>query len=380
MSTPLQSDTARAPTFLFAGGGSGGHLYPGIAVAESLQKLCADVQIRFVASARQIDRDILATTPFECVVQPVRPIPSRPWLLPQFLLSWYRSMTLANQLLQRYQPNAVLGMGGFAAGPLVRAAAKMGIPTALLNPDSVPGKANRYLAKIVDRIFLQWPTDQLPAEKCVVSGCPVRQSIVSADSGIVFDLYRLDKSKMTLLVTGASQGSASINRTIVACLSTISEFADRWQVLHLAGTSSDQEVRGAYQQANPRISWTVLGYENRMGELLAAADLVISRAGASSVAEFMATGKVCILFPYPYHRDNHQSVNASHCAAAGSAIVLEDLLDQAGNAAQLRPALKKLMGDGQTYERMAAAARRICNLHSANTVAQYLLSASALQR
>ena len=303
-------------------------------------------------------------------------MPSRPWQIPQFLLSWYRSTSLANQLLRQYQPDGVLGMGGFAAGPLVRAAAKAGIRTALLNPDSVPGKANRYLAKIVDKIFLQWPTNQLPADKCVVSGCPVRESVVCAEGTTVFDQYGLDKNKMTVLVTGASQGSASINRTIIACLSMMSEFADRWQVLHLAGANSEHEVRTAYQQANPQINWKVLGYEDRMGELLAAADLVISRAGASSVAEFMAAGKVCILYPYPHHRDRHQLINANHVAAAGSAIVLEDLLDQSENAAQLCPILRTLIGDGQTYEKMAAAALRIRSHDAANIVAKYLLNAS----
>ncbi|GAF72090.1 unnamed protein product, partial [marine sediment metagenome] len=129
--------------YIFAGGGTGGHLYPGLAVAEALRAKRPDAQVVFACSNRAIDRRILEATPYPYIPQPVRPLPARPWGWPAFLAAWVRSCALARRLMGDLCPAAVLGLGGFAAAPMICRASRVGVPTALLNPDAVPGKANR---------------------------------------------------------------------------------------------------------------------------------------------------------------------------------------------------------------------------------------------
>jgi UDP-N-acetylglucosamine--N-acetylmuramyl-(pentapeptide) pyrophosphoryl-undecaprenol N-acetylglucosamine transferase len=266
----------------------------------------------------------------------------------------------------------VLGLGGYAAGPAVVAARSLGIRTAILNPDAIPGRANRYLAKCADVVVLQWEQSQRhfpPNTDCRAFGCPIRKEFVTAERAEGCRQFELDPNRPTLLVTGASQGARTINRAMCHVWPEfVAQHAD-WQLLHLSGPRDEQESRAAYAAAD--VPAHVLPFTHEMHLALAAADIVVSRAGASTLAELTVLGKPSILLPYPYHRDRHQHANAQVLVDAGAAIVLEDQLDPAANAGPLLEALSRL-ADAGVREPMARAARGLARPNAAHDVAKWL--------
>ncbi len=361
------------PIYIFAGGGTGGHLYPGLAVGEALQRAEPDARIVFACSDRPIDRRILDPTPHGVVVQPVRPLPRRPAKVGGFLLAWGASWLQARQMVRDLRPAAVLGLGGFAAGPVVRRAAGEGVPVALINSDAVPGRANRYLADRCDVIFTQFPAAEMHFRakhrgkvRCV--GCPVRQAIARGDRDEAMRRFDLDPSRRTLLVLGGSQGARSVNEALAALSGDIEALADRWQVLHVTGP--DQVDAAGASDSIRR-----LAYCERMDLAYATADVALCRAGASTMAELAATGTPAVLMPYPYHADDQQRLNAAGFSETGAGVIVTDAVDPAVNADALRSELIALMSDPERLERMTAAAKAIGGHAAAEEIAAWLVRA-----
>jgi UDP-N-acetylglucosamine--N-acetylmuramyl-(pentapeptide) pyrophosphoryl-undecaprenol N-acetylglucosamine transferase len=259
----------------------------------------------------------------------------------------------------------------------MREAARAGIPTALLNPDALPGRANRFLARSVDLIFAQWAetAEHLPrSAEVVVAGCPVRPEFNSAVRAKGIERFGLDPDRKTLLVTGASQGARTINEAVLANVELLDSHTD-WQVLHLTGERDYEEVRDVYGRRSLRAA--VLVFTEHMAEALAAADLVIARAGASFLAEITAMGRAAILMPYPFHRDKHQFANARCLVRASAARIVHDHADAAINGPALREVLSQLLSDDAAREAMAAAARRMGRGNAAGEIADRILALSA---
>jgi UDP-N-acetylglucosamine--N-acetylmuramyl-(pentapeptide) pyrophosphoryl-undecaprenol N-acetylglucosamine transferase len=253
----------------------------------------------------------------------------------------------------------------------------MGIPTAILNPDAIPGKANRYLSTRADAIFVQWPVTRRHfqnSESVQVVGCPVRPAFSQASREAGLERYGLDQRKRTLLITGASQGARSINEAIIAVFDRLGGEAglDGWQFLHLTGTQDCDRVANAYQVRS--LPAKVLPYTEHMADALAAADLVVSRAGASTLAELTAVGVGSVLMPYPHHRDKHQLANAGVLADAGAAVVVEDRVQVEQNAKVLAGVLDQLMGDGAVLSEMAERAAALGTCQAAATIADQVLA------
>lgn len=370
-----------SPLIVLAGGGSGGHLYPGLAVAQALAQTQPQGRVLFLCTERQIDRDILDGTGWSYQSQPVKPLPSRPWQVWSFWQSWRASIRQAQQLFEKDRPAAVLGLGGFASGPAMKVAAGMGIPTGMLNPDAVPGKANRYLARFSDQIFVQWEEScrffGKYSEKCVVLGCPIRSSITTANRSESFSQLELDLAKKTLAIMGGSQGGYNVNMAITECLASNSDLqallttSGSWQILHLTGKTDEQQVRQKYQQAG--IAARVMAFTPRMDMVLATADLVIGRAGASTLAELTATGKPSILLPYPYHRDQHQWRNAEVLAHVGAARIVRDYCNPIKTALDLAETLRPLLSNEGQLREMALAAGNLGKVAAAQEIAQKLI-------
>jgi len=359
--------------YVLAGGGTGGHLFPGLAVADGLRQIQPQANVTFLTTTRPLDRELLSRTPFEQVEQSVRPSTLHPLRLPAFWWHWRKSVNAARALLKERRPRAVLGLGGYAAGPPVVAARSLGIRTAILNPDAIPGRANRYLAKRANLVVLQWEQSQRhfpPDTECRALGCPIRREFVTAERAEGCRRFELDPDRPTLLVTGASQGARTVNRAMCRVWPEfVAKHAD-WQLLHLSGPHDEEEVRAAYAAAD--VPAKVLPFTHDMPLALAAADLVISRAGASTLAELTALAKPSILLPYPYHRDRHQHANAQVLVDAGAAVVLEDRLDPAVNAGPLLEALSRL-ADAGVREPMAQAAHELARPNAARDVAAWLV-------
>jgi UDP-N-acetylglucosamine--N-acetylmuramyl-(pentapeptide) pyrophosphoryl-undecaprenol N-acetylglucosamine transferase len=365
---------------VFAGGGTGGHLFPGLAVAQAAGRLERAAQITFLTSDRPLDRELLAHTDHAQVPQPVRPLSARPWQWPAFWLAWRRSLALCDLTFRRRRPIAVLGLGGYAAGPAVVAARRLGIPTAILNPDALPGRANRYLAARCDLVILQWEQSRRHfgrGVRCETLGCPIRAEFtegVGTAGAEARQRFDLDPLRPVLLVTGASQGARTINRAMQLVWPAFSRRHPEWQLLHLSGPAEEAETRAAYQQAGAVAQ--VLAFTHEMWLALAAADLVVSRAGASTLAELTALGKPSILLPYPWHRDRHQHANAQVLVDAGAALALEDRIDPTANREPLLEALEQL-ADPVRRQHLALAARRLSRPQAAQAVARWMLTPRA---
>jgi UDP-N-acetylglucosamine--N-acetylmuramyl-(pentapeptide) pyrophosphoryl-undecaprenol N-acetylglucosamine transferase len=360
--------------FVFAGGGTGGHLFPGLAVAEAVRRRAPDARLSFFTTTRSLDRDLLTGTPYEQVPQPVQPLTLHPLRLPGFWWSWRQSVQAARARFRADPPRTVLGLGGYAAGPAVVAARALGIRTAILNPDAIPGRANRHLAQYADLVVLQWDVSRerfRPGTRCETLGCPIRAAFADPDSAEGRRQFGLDPVRPVLLATGASQGAHTLNAALMAVWPAFHAAHPEWQLLHLTGPADEAEVRAAYAAAGSPAQ--VVSFTAGMPLALAAADLAVSRAGASTLAELTLLGKPSILLPYPYHRDRHQHANAGVLVDRGAAILLEDRLAPDLNAPPLRAALESLAEPARRRQ-MAAAAGELGRRTAADDVAEWLLS------
>ncbi len=364
-----------ADLYIFAGGGTGGHVYPGLAVADELTRLSPHARIVFACSQRAIDRRILDPLPHAVVPQPVRTLPRGVGDLWPFLSAWQRSSTQAKAMIEDLKPAAVLGLGGFAAGPIVRQAAKGGVRTGLLNPDAVPGKANRLLARYADAIFTQFEatTDAFSRRlrsRIRVWGCPIRSMAAPGGREEAIAHFGLESGSRTLLVLGGSTGAAAINEAFASLGGEIAGLDPPWQTLHIIGpdqiveAGSDGDLAGAHIHT--------LEYCDQMNLAYAAADLALCRAGASTVAELAATGTPAIFVPYPHHADQHQRLNTAAMCGAGAAVICEDTKGSAANVGALREVLLELMQDSDRLGRMRKSTAGLGKGGAAHEIAMWL--------
>jgi UDP-N-acetylglucosamine--N-acetylmuramyl-(pentapeptide) pyrophosphoryl-undecaprenol N-acetylglucosamine transferase len=301
----------------------------------------------------------------------------RPGRLISFVGSLLKSYKIASQTITQSTNSIITGLGGFVSGPVCWAAHRHKIPIALLNVDIVPGRANKIIACWAQEIFVQFEdTAKYFAggkAKVRVVGCPLRKGFVNPEPEKAIEQIGLEKNKKTLLITGASSGSANINQAICSLLDKLDHFAENWQIVHLTGKANFEQISG--KKLYPKISYKILGYFDDMPDLLAAADLFIGRSGAVSVAEFAAAGLPGICIPYPYHKDKHQYLNAGKLVEAGAAVIVDDLPDKKEFADRLWKELNELMEDDNKRQQMAKAAQVIARPQAALKIAQALISA-----
>jgi UDP-N-acetylglucosamine--N-acetylmuramyl-(pentapeptide) pyrophosphoryl-undecaprenol N-acetylglucosamine transferase len=359
---------------LFAGGGTGGHIYPNIAILERhRERAGVDAASHFLLSDRPGDAQTAGKLGLAFTASPVRPVPGRPWphLVISFLLAWRRGVAQARAVIERERVRAVVATGGFVSGPAIVAARELGIPRALVNLDAVPGKANRRLHRSASKVFSTYATPMLPGAEHV--GLPLRRaSLCDLDSTAARAELGFDRDRPLVFVTGATHGAESVIRAMMALVAD-REHARRfagWQVLHQCGTFDPVALQRAYDDAG--IDARAVAYLDRMGLAWRAADVAIGRAGAGSVAEAWANATPTIFLPNPYHRDAHQRKNADPLVAAGGALVVDDLVEPAANVAALAPVLARLMDDAAERVRMSDALRRSCPPDGAVRIAEWI--------
>ena len=350
-------------------------MYPALAVAEELTHLDEDAMILFACSSRAVDRRILDPLDYPICVQPVRPLTKHPLRLLGFWGAWRKSITLGGNLLRDLRPSAVLGLGGFAAGPVVRVASRRGIPTALLNPDAVVGRANRYLSRRVDAVFTQFAStgECFPPgvrDKIHNVGCPVRSQLLGTTREEAMHFFALDPARKTLLVFGGSMLAWSITDAVVALGGDLEKFADDWQIVLVVGAEKQAEVERIFASLAIRV--VVFPYCERMDLGYAAADLVLCRGGAGTVAELTATGTPAVILPYPHHADRQQYLNAVGLVETGAGRIIEDRCDALANAEALRAELIPILHDGELLGDMRTAAQNFHPCHAGREVAEWL--------
>lgn len=364
--------------FYFAGGGTGGHIYPAIAVAQELSRLKPDCKITFFCSERSIDARVLKPYGYRYVPLAVKGLSKNPFLI----FSFVRSQLLAKRavintiLSDGDEKPVLLSVGGFVSSPALLAAHKLKIPAAMLNVDATPGKANKSMARFARDIFVQFAQTAKSfgsnRRKVITTGCPLRPAFFNANGEIAIRDLGLSPKKKILLITGASGGAANINSVVGYLLDRINGFAADWQVVHLAGIVHFDAVRTLYRQA--KINNKILDYYDDMPNLLAAADIAIGRAGAMSVAEFAASKTPAICLPYPYHADCHQRLNAQYLVEAGCGVIVDDLCDVEKTSEILWPALEELMNSDEKRLQMRENCGKVVNSAAAEQIAQKLLS------
>lgn len=338
------------PVFVFAGGGTGGHLFPGLAIAEEILRRRADARCVFLCSDRAIDARILraaslAGQPVEHTVLPAKPAVMRPVALARFITSWGPSVRMARGILSGITSAKLISMGGFVAAPAVRAAITERVPVVLVNLDAVPGKANRWIARRAHQVFTAVVPVRTYGKVQWVEVPPIvrAEGLASRPAADCRRLLGLDPSRPTLLVTGASQGAGSINRLMIRFVESDPSRLAGWQVIHQTGQDGASEVRAAYASAG--VPAMVEPFFDRMGLAWGAVDLAVSRAGAGSVAEAWANHVPTIFLPYPYHRDEHQRFNALPLEKAGGAVVVTDRIDPEANLAEAGSVLAERLAD-----------------------------------
>ena len=362
--------------FVFAGGGTGGHIYPAIAVAQEVRRVCPDADIEFFCSTRAIDERILSHTHFAFCPLDARGFSAHPVRFLEFVVSLVTTYFKAKKLLAGI--DVVVGCGGFVSVPVVLAARRLGIDVALINVDIVPGKANKLLKRFARWVFVQFEdTEEYFAggkADVEVVGCPLRAAFKHADAEKVTADLDLDPGKKVLLVTGASSGAVNVNDAIVASLGRLEKFKDDWQIVHLTGRGNYYDVKGGYERAGCEIRYMLLDYFDDMASLYAAADLAIGRAGAVSIAEFAASSLPVVCLPYPYHKDKHQYLNVGKLVAAGAAVIVDDRPDAPEKTAKdLGDRLEELMTDEKKLKKMAAAAKEVAKIDAAEKIAKKII-------
>ncbi len=317
------TSAATQPIIAIACGGTGGHLFPGLAVADQLvQRGCA---VTLLISPKEVDQQAVKSAQgMEIVTLPAVALQSGSRLA--FLRGFWQSWRAARKLFQARPPHAALAMGGFTSAPPILAARSRGAKAFLHESNSIPGRANRWLARFVPQAFVGFPSaaSRLRARETTVTGTPVRGEFLAARMQPAAECRAtlgLDSAKPVVLVMGGSQGASGVNDLILSAVPVLARRAPHWQWLHLTGPNDFEKVKAAYAALG--VTAAVHPFLTHMHLALGAATVAVSRAGASSLAELAALRLPSLLVPFPHAADNHQFYNARAFAETGAALLLE---------------------------------------------------------
>ena len=357
---------SQAKTVVLAGGGTGGHVYPALAMGEAL--VARGYGLQYMGDAGRLEGRVVPERGI-----PFHPIPAvqypRGGVLAKLSFAWglLKAILYSRRVLKTLNADMVLGVGGYISAPPVLAAWTLGIPRAVHEANVTPGLANRLCARVANLVLLTYEqtASRLPGDAPHETvGCPVNPKVLTGQRGASAERYGLDPDKPTLLVVGGSLGAETINRIAVAAAHDPQR---AYQIIHITGPKYHAALA---EELSPLPSGVALvDYENRMMDAYAAADLVVCRAGSSTLAELTAIGKASVLVPSPNVTDNHQEGNARGLEAVGAAeVVVERDLDIPATVARLG----ELLSDQERLTAMAEAARGEGHLDTAEQVAELL--------
>jgi len=303
---------------IIAGGGTGGHLFPGIAIAEEFLRRDQTSSILFIGTKRGLEKRVLGNMGFNLHTLDVEGIKGRGLAKALgALLKIPRSLVESYRLIRAFCPDIVIGVGGYASGPAVMTAHLMGIKTAIAEQNVLPGITNRILGRFVDRIFLTFPETKkwFPEKKTIASGNPVRAAFLTG-------IREAEKraGKFTLLIFGGSQGARSINMAVLDSLPYLEKIKDKLKIIHQTGSTDIDSLSAHYRSRG--MDADVLPFIMDMASAFRSADLIICRAGATSIAEITVSGKAAILIPFPHAANDHQTKNAEALIKAGAAVTI----------------------------------------------------------
>jgi len=356
---------------LIAGGGTGGHIYPGIAVAEELKRLSPETQVLFVGGDRGLEGRVVPEAGFELATIPARGLPRKAlWRVPGALLANTGALAKAAGIVSSYKPDVVLGTGGYVSAPVVVAAWLARVPVILQEQNAVPGLTNRMLARVADEVHVAFTESRswfARKDRLKLSGNPVRRMILSGDRRQALARFGLSEQAATVFVFGGSRGARRINE---AALDAMARMRGGLQAQFILQTGKEDFAWAKERAEKEQLPVTVVPYLTHIHEAYAAADLVVCRAGAMTLAEIAACGVPAILVPYPFAAYDHQVTNAQNLAERGGAVMILDA-DLTGE--RLATEVQRLVKDRPTLIRMSSNARRFARPDAAERIARSLL-------
>lgn len=316
-----------AKRFLISGGGTGGHIFPAVSIANEIRRRYPDAEILFVGAENRMEMEKVPAAGYEIKGLPVCGFDRKNLLKNvRVLIKLYQSMRMAKSILRDFAPDIAIGVGGYASGPMLKEAQKRGIPTLIQEQNSYAGVTNKLLAKGASAICVAYEGMErfFPAEKIVMTGNPVRRNLLlcTTDPADARRSFGLDPDRRTILVVGGSLGARTVNESIIAALPDIAA-ANDVQVIWQTGKYYDESTRKALE-ASAAKNVVRMPFIGNMDVAYRAADLVVSRAGASSISELQLLGKPSILVPSPNVAEDHQTKNALALADRGAAIMVRD--------------------------------------------------------
>jgi UDP-N-acetylglucosamine--N-acetylmuramyl-(pentapeptide) pyrophosphoryl-undecaprenol N-acetylglucosamine transferase len=362
--------------FIISGGGTGGHIFPALAIANQLKKEIPDAEILFIGANEKMEMTRVPEAGYNIEGLDVFGIRrDLSWSgiksnikLPFVLL---KTMHKAKQLMRRYKPDAVIGVGGYASGPALRAAQSLNIPTIIQEQNSFPGKTNKWLSKKAAKICVAYDgLDRFfPKDKIVKTGNPVRAEIINfkPKSEEAYSFFDLDKNKKTILIIGGSQGARTINQAIITHLEDFKKTDCQllWQTGEFFYTANEVQL-AELQSQNVKI----LPFIRRMDLAYSVADYIVSRSGALAIAELSIAGAPTILIPLPTAAEDHQTANAKQLSDVGAAMLLRD----ADAKEQLFAMLMNLMDDTVKSNEMANKIKAFARPDAIDRIVREILS------
>jgi UDP-N-acetylglucosamine--N-acetylmuramyl-(pentapeptide) pyrophosphoryl-undecaprenol N-acetylglucosamine transferase len=366
--TPV-SRKQRSVRLIIAGGGTGGHLFPGIAVAEEVLARDAVNSVYFIGTGNPFETAVLGSKGFDHARIRIRGIKGK-GLMQQLsaLLELPGSIKHSIAILRKFRPDMVLGLGGYSAGPVVIGAWLLGIPRVLHEQNVLPGITNRLLACFADRIYVSFDNTRFKRfkQKIRVMGNPVRKEFladITPSLGRSEKKGTMERSTFTVLIIGGSQGAHRINLAVVAALAHLAVDKNRIVFVHQTGETDETWVQKAY--AEHGITATVRPFFDDMAAQYAKADMVICRAGATTIAEVTAVGKGVLFIPYPYAADDHQALNAQSLVSKNAAEMIREE-DLGGKL--LAQKIQTYVSSPQKLSSMAMKARQLGRPHAARMI------------
>lgn len=357
---------------LIAGGGTGGHLFPGIAVAEEFLSRDKRNEVLFVGTWKGIEARVLPKQGYrlECITAAgIRGKGSlaRAKGLAKFLYGYAQS----RKVLKEFRPDLVLGVGGYASAPALMAARGMQIPRFIHEQNAIPGFTNRMLAKVADKIFISLEESQtyFPEDKTLLTGNPLRRQIL--EQVALAEPRERGDDAFHLLVFGGSAGAHRINLTMGEALSHLEEVKGRLRITHQTGENDLEDVTAAYEEQG--FTADVVAFIDSMADAYRWADLIVCRAGATTLAEVTACGKPCIFIPYPHAVDDHQRRNAESLLKRGAGFVI---IEQELSGEVLAKAIRDLMDDPARLKAVGEAAQGLARLDAAQAIVDEMVAST----
>jgi len=327
--TDNESDLCQTPSrslkIVIAGGGTGGHLFPGIAIAQEFEARNAASRIIFISTGNPLERSVLSKTGYRLQTITAAGIKGLGlWNQIRSGLKIPKGILEANRILKKFSPDLTIGLGSYSAGPVVFAAWLRRIPIVVHEQNILPGITNRILSRFANRIYISFKNTRshMDPQKVNWTGNPVRQDILDSAARIIDP--KTDKSgtkPFTVLIIGGSQGAHRINMAVIEALDHLRDL-EQLHFVHQTGQADEQPVREAYRRS--KVDGTVQAFFNNMAGQYSRADLIICRSGATTVAEITALGKAAIFIPFPFAADNHQVLNAGSLSDVGAAEILTE--------------------------------------------------------